>query len=670
MTPAMKVQSAYLQCFLSFAIVLGATSPIAAQALYVDRLDSGVELLIVAQPLADATTAVWPSLVEGDGTPVVVTSGDLTLVANLEAALGYDETAASPPVIVAVGGASVSDLRTLLDRILANRSVASAPPLPEELLVEGRLERRLGVAGSDAEIRLEVSLPAPHDPTRSTTEVLWDLLPEILADDLVGVRSRVDGNRGLLEARTDSASADISIGKLRLGLARIAENPALQEGPVEAAARRLRVRRQASLEEHPQSAELILDLWLQGGVAAVREFLFGVDGVTTRTVRSAALNWLPQHPGNVVVTLPPRSFNPRFASPPAILQLESGLTAAVLERSGAPLATLCMRPVVVPDLDDELAATVLARVARELRELEQRPGWVRVDSRPAQILLAAPTDQFSELIEVLRAALAQVEEDQRPVMAEGGSARRRALRLMAGTLGIAEGSSLSPAILLRTGNLSLGVVAEDVEAASEAVRKFWRTDRPTLDSATVGTVVPVPRTREAAAGDDSVLVIALELSITTDEAQALVLAEILASRGAALASDGSVEILHPFVPGHRVLLVVASATATMDTVETNAGEGWSDFTRPVTEEEIAEARRRVAATHAGAWSGATGRACRCAAVASGAVVWRTSTDLEMAILSVSIEVANATLQSVADWENLQNTGAGVLPIVEFGEREE
>jgi len=670
MTPAMKVQSAYLQCFLSFAIVLGATSPIAAQALYVDRLDSGVELLIVAQPLADATTVVWPSMVEGDGTPVVVTSGDLTLVANLEAALGYDETAASPPVIVAVGGASVSDLRTLLDRILANRSVASAPPLPEELLVEGRLERRLGVAGSDAEIRLEVSLPAPHDPTRSTTEVLWDLLPEILADDLVGVRSRVDGNRGLLEARTDSASADISIGQLRLGLARIAENPALQEGPVEAAARRLRVRRQASLEEHPQSAELILDLWLQGGAAAVREFLFGVDGVTTRTVRSAALNWLPQHPGNVVVTLPPRSFNPRFASPPVILQLESGLTAAVLERSGAPLATLCMRPVVVPDLDDELAATVLARVARELRELEQRPGWVRVDSRPAQILLAAPTDQFSELIEVLRAALAQVEEDQRPVMAEGGSARRRALRLMAGTLGIAEGSSLSPAILLRTGNLSLGVVAEDVEAASEAVRKFWRIDRPTLDSATVGTVVPVPRTREAAAGDDSVLVIALELSITTDEAQALVLAEILASRGAALLSDGSVEILHPFVPGHRVLLVVASATATMDTVETSAGEGWSDFTRPVTEEELAEARRRVAATHAGAWSGATGRACRCAAVASGAVVWRTSTDLEMAILSVSIEVANGTLQSVADWENLQNTGAGVLPIVEFGEREE
>jgi hypothetical protein len=670
MTPAMKVQSAYLQYFLSFAIVLGVTSPVAAQALYVGRLDNGVELLVVAQPLADATTVVWPSTAEGNGTPVVVTSGDLTLVANLEAVLGGDEIAASPPVIVAVGGASVSDLRALLDRILASRPVASAPPRPHEPLVEGRLERRLGVAGSNAEIRIEVSLPAPGDPARSATEVLWDLLPDILADDLVGVRSRIDGNRGLLEARTDSATADISVSQLRLGLARIAENPAVQEGLVEAAARRLRVRRQASLEEHPQSAELILDLWLQGGVDAVREFLFGVDGVTTRTVRSAASNWLPQNPGNVVVTLPPRSFNPRFASPPEMLQLESGLTAAVLERSGAPLATLCMRPVVVPDLDNELAATVLARVARELRELEQRPGWVRVDSLPAQILLAAPTDQFSELVEVLRAALAQAEEDQRPVMAEGGSARRRALRLMAGILGVAEGSSLSPATLLRTGNLALGVVAEDVEAASEAVRKFWTIDRQTLDSASVGTLAPVPRTREAAAGDDSVLVTALELSITTDEAQALVVGEILVSRGAALLSEGSVEILHPFVPGHQVLLVVASATTTMDTVETRVGEGWSEFTRPATEEELAEARRRVAATLAGTWSGATGRACRCAAVASGAVQWRTSTDLEMAVLSVPIEVANATLQSLGDWESLQNTGAGVMPIVEFGEREE
>jgi hypothetical protein len=667
MTPAMKVQGTYLQYFLTFALVVGATSPIAAQALYVDRLDNGGMLVVVAQPLADATTVVWPPVVDGDRAPAAVTSGDLTLVADLEAALGDDQKAASPSVIIAVGGASVSDLRTVLDRILADRPLAPAPSVLQDLLVEGRLERRLGVAGSDAEIRLEVSLPSPSDPSRSAIEVLWDLLPEVLADDLAGVRSRVDGNRGLLEARTESASADIAVSQLRLGLARIAENPAIQAGPVEGARRRLRVRRQAGLEEHPQSAEFILDLWLQGGADAVREFLFGVDGVTPRAVRNVASSWLPQHPGNVAVTLPPRSFNPRFASPPALLQLESGLSAAVLERSGAPLAALCMRPVVVPDLDDELAATVLARVARELRELEQRPGWVRVNSRPAQILLAAPTDQFSELIEVLRAALARAQEDRRPVMAEGGSARRRALRLMAGTLGLAEGSSLSPSTLLRTGNVSLGIVAEDVEAASEAVRKFWTSGGPALESATVGTVAPIPKTREAAAGSDSVLVVALELAVATDEALTLVLTELLASRGAALVADGAGEILNPFVPGHRVLLVVASAAATMDVVETGVGEGWADFTSPVTEDELALVRRRVAAAHAGAWSGATGRACRCAAVASGAVQWRTSTDLEMAILSVPLEITNATLQSLGDLESLQNTGAGVLPIVEFDE---
>ena len=438
-----------------------------------------------------------------------------------------------------------------------------------------------------------------------------------------------------------------------------------------AAARRLRVRRQASLEEHPKSAELILDLWLQGGVDAVREFLFGIDGVTAQTVRSVASSWLPQHPGNVAVTLPPRSFNPRFASPPAMIQLDSGLSAAVLERSGAPLATLCMRPVVVPDLDDELAATVLARVARELRELEQRPGWVRVDSRPAQILLAAPTDQFSELVEVLRSALAQAEEDRRPVMAEGGSARRRALRLMAGTLGLAEGSSLSPATLLRTGNVSLGVVAEDVEAASEAVRKFWTGDGSALDAATVGAVAPIPKTREAAAGDDSVLVVALELAIAADEPLTLVLAELLASRGSALVPEGAIEILNPFVPGTPGFAGCSIGRSDDGHGRGGGAQGLGRFhaaRRPKTNSPVSGDGWPQPTPECGA--APPDSACRCAAIAAGAVEWRTSTDLEMAILSVPLEVVDAALQSISAWESLQNTGAGVLPIVEFGEGQE
>ncbi len=55
----------------------------------------------------------------------------------------------------------------------------------------------------------------------------------------------------------------------------------------------------------------------------------------------------------------------------------------------------------------------------------------------------------------------------------------------------------------------------------------------------------------------------------------------------------------------------------------------------------------------------------CVALALAATGCVTTKSVEL-----PIEVVNATLQSVADWESLQNTGAGVLPIVEFGEHEE
>jgi hypothetical protein len=668
MTAAMKVQSAYLQCFLVLSIATLAALPAAGQALHTDRLGNGTELLVVAQPLASATTVAWSSEFEGSPSTISVTSGDLTLVADIEAAFVADEAVEAPPVIIAVGGASVPDLRSVLERVLA--SLQPRPPQTgdDEAMVEGLLERRLGPAGSEAEIRLEVNLPPPSDPTRSDVQVLWDLLPEVLAKDLAGVRSRIDGERALLEAQIESSSADSGVRQLRLGLARFSENPAIRPDRVEAAAVRQRVRRQALLEEHPQSAEVLLDLWLAGGAPAVREFLFGVDGVTAQTVRNAAMTWLPQHPGNVIITLPPRSFNPRFATPPVVFALENGLSAAVLERSGASLAALCMRPVVVPDLDDELAATVLARVARELRELEQRPGWVQVDIRPPQIQLSAAAEQFSELAEVLHTAVAQAGRDDRTVMVDGGDARRRALRLMAGFLGVAEGSSLSPASLLRTGNLSLGVVAEDEEAATEAVRKFWSQGGASITGATVGAVAPVLRTREAAAGGDSVVVVALELAAVTDETLALVVAELLAWRGEALLADGAVEILRPFVPGHRVLLVVASASETVDVVEAGLREGWANFVRSPSEEELAEGRRRAAAAISAEWSGISGRACRCAAVATGAVGWRSAADLEMTTLSVQLDAVDAVLESFTSFEDLPNTGAGVLPIVEIEDR--
>ena len=164
------------------------------------------------------------------------------------------------------------------------------------------------------------------------------------------------------------------------------------------------------------------------------------------------------------------------------------------------------------------------------------------------------------------------------------------------------------------------------------------------------------------------MVVALELAVAVDETLALVMAELLASRGATLLEEGTVEVLRPFVPGHQVLLVVASKAATVDVVESELRGGWASLTSRTTEDELAAVRRRVAAASAAEWSGATGRACRCAAVASGAVGWRTAADLEMSILSVTRELVDANLAGLADFGVLQNTGAGVLPIVTLDER--
>jgi len=494
-------------------------------------------------------------------------------------------------------------------------------------------------------------------------EVLWGLLPELLNDALEGVRTRTDGDSGLLEARTDSEMADIARRRLQLELARIAEAPSLRPERVDAAVQRLLVQRRALMERHPDTARFLLELWIEGGIDAVREFLFAVEGVTLEKVRAAAQQWLPQHPGNVVIVLPPRSYRPRFAAPPQIVQLESGLTGAVLERTGTSLATLCMRPVVVPDLDYELAATVLSRLARELRDDQERPGWIWVNADPPQLELALPADEFARLGEVLEAALGRVADDRQPVMTEGGSARRRALRLMAEFLGIAEGSQLSPASLLRPGNLALGLVAEDGETAVEALYKFWAPEDLPQVVATSRPVAPVPKTREAASGGESALVVDLELGVAGDEIVALVVAEVLKRRAAEI-FGASIDVLHPFVPGHRVVLLVASAALPFDELETQLIRGWSALTAPVVEEELVGVRREVAALSSAEWSGATGRARRCAAVASGAVQWRPTSDLEMSILAVPAESVNSALAVVNDWTSLHNTGAGALSIVE------
>jgi hypothetical protein len=667
MTSAMKVQRSCLQCFLlSAAVVLGAASPAAAQALHTERLANGTILIAVVEPLSDATTVAWAAA-DGDAVQSV-TSGDMTLITDLETAMAPGADGPAPAAVVAAGGVPLVELRGALDRLLAGRTPAPATRASYDLVDEGRLERRLGAPGSDAEIRLRVNLPGPAAPDRTSAEVLWDLLPEVLAGDLAGLRSRIEDQQGILEARVDAARVDLALSQLRFGLARLSEDPHLNEQQVEAAARRLTVQRRASLEQHPLAALRLLELWNEGGIAAVREFLFAAEGVTLGGVRDAARQWLPQHPGSIVVVLPPHVLNPRFASPPEVIQLDGGLTAAVLARSGATLSAVCLRPVVVPDLDDEMAATILTRVARELREVAERPGWVEVSTTPPRLEMAAPPERFAELLEVLRSALGEVAGDQRSVPFEPGDARRRALRLTAGVLGVAEGSELTPITLLRQGNLALGVVAEDGEAAAEAVRKFWAAGDEGSRVASVLPVPAVPMTREAVAGTQSSVVVTLELPPSLDEVVPLVLVELLAARGSSSFPDATVEVLNPWVPGHSVLLLVVTAVSPLEALEAHLQKNWKALTGPVLEDELNRARRQTAAAAAARWSGTTGRARRCAAVAAGAVRWRPASEMEMSILSVSAETATAVLSGLVRLEDLPMTAAGVLPIAEPAKR--
>jgi hypothetical protein len=87
---------------------------------------------------------------------------------------------------------------------------------------------------------------------------------------------------------------------------------------------------------------------------------------------------------------------------------------------------------------------------------------------------------------------------------------------------------------------------------------------------------------------------------------------------------------------------------------------------PATEAELAPIRRRVAADAAARWSGASGRARRCAAVAAGELAWRPTAELEMAILGVDGAGVAAALAESIEFSPLMTAGAGLMPIPETG----
>ena len=637
------------------ALLLGA-APAASQALHSERFSGGSELVFVTQPLAGATTLAWP---QADGGTHAITLGQLNLVPDVESALLTVDP--PPPVVVVVGGSQLTELTSAIERAVGGRTAAPAPA-GRPLIDEGGIDRRVGASDGEATVRIEVPLPPPADWRRSTVEVLWELMPDLLSGEHPGYRTRVEGDWGLLEGNVDAELVDLELRQLRFEIARIGESVVLDGRRVEAARSRLEVRRRALLAAHPDGARAVLERWQGGGVAGVREFLFGIVSVTEATVREAARTWLPQHPGRAVLVLPPRVFNPRFAPGPEVLTLGNDATAAVLEREIAGLAVINLRPILLPDLDGELSATVLARVAAELRASEAPPGWIRVLSNPAALELATSPDGLPELVEVLQEALDRVAADDRPLEVAGSSARRRALELMSGMLSLGEGGELSSSALLRPSNLAVGVVAPDAETAAEALEKFGL-GGPARPAAAMGQAVqPVPKTREAAPGDDSALAVALDLGVATDELTAAMAGEVVAGRVAARGIARDVELLRPLVPGRSVLVLVVQAAGPLDALEKGLARAWSALTAAVGEDEAAAVGHALAAQLAADASGPLGQARRCAALAAGSGPWRNAEDLEREVLALTAEELSAVLRQLPPWPEATTTGAGLLPV--------
>jgi len=640
----------------ALALLAGPTA--GAQTLTVSRLPNGTELVVVAQPMAAAVTVAWPGESPGGEAAVrTLRSGAFTLLADLEAAFAGS---VPPPVVVAVGGTASAELERALARLLAEPAVTAEPERGTAVTLEGGVERRLGPPGSEALIRLELPLPPATDWRRPAVEVVVELLAELLGSELSGLQSRVEGERGLLELRVDPQLAEVRLRALRFSLARLASEPRFGAEQVEAARVRARVRRQARLELSPDGAVEVVQRWLSGGAAAVRELLFGLEGVTADGARAAAREWLPVHPGSAIVLLPPHVLSPRFAAAPESLVLGNDLAAAVLERPASPLATLCLRPVLSGDVDGELAATVLARVAAELRALPGGPPWIRVETRPLRLELAADAGEFAELCESLRTVLSRLGGDAAVLDPAVGDGRRVALRLMAERLGLGLVGGLSPSQLLRPANLAVGAVVADGEAAAESVGKFL-SDLPSAGMGTQAVAVgSAQRSRVVTPGGSSFVAVAVPAGGLEDFALAKVFAELIRRRAQA-PPDGAVEVLEPLVPGRRLAVVLVRGPMSLDELERWTRQEWPRWLARTADAELEGVRRTVAADHASRWSGATGQARQCAAAAAGEAAWRPLAQLEMEILGVELAAVADRLEAARGWDDLEVTAAGFLP---------
>ncbi|MCD4750031.1 MAG: hypothetical protein K8R59_11720 [Thermoanaerobaculales bacterium] len=632
------------------------SSDASAQALAVETLEGGTEVILVTEPLAEASAACWPRANEVLEAHCVMGS-ELVFLGELEKEIVEGD---APPVVVVVGGVGRSALIDLLRRTLRDRLLSPLDERRTNAFEEGGQERRLGTLGAPSTLRLEVPLPPPESAQRSAIEVLWHLLPRYFRVEHPGLRSGIVGDVGHVETSVDPELADVTLRKLRLSLARLAGDPALIGSEVENEARRLRIGRQAELERVEPATRQLLDLWRRGGADAVRHHLFGPDGVTVLSVREAARGWLPSHPGHAVLVLPPRVFRPRFAPGPLEVRLDNDLAVAVLERPTASLSALVMRPVLLSGLAGDVEAVILARVAAALRTQETRPPFIKVEVHPPRLELATSSDDFASLTEALQEALEVVANDHQEVTSSE-TARARALRLMAGVFGLDSSSVVSPAGVLASENLVIGAVTPDAEAAVEALRKFGVGGTSSGAPRLSASLVDQARRRLPAAGRKAAVAAAIyfEEGFPIPE----MVAQIVNQRAETVLEGARVDILHPLLPGRTVFVMLVEREGSIDELETLLEQSWSDLFSLTTEDEVQGVRRKVAASVISTASGVMGRARACAQVAAGEDSWREPAKAEMTVLTVELEAVNATLTRILQTETMERTSSGPLPVI-------
>lgn len=643
---------------LLLVVFLLAPSLIGAQALSTEKLKNGTEMMLITRPLAEIDAACF-SDPKSEGGARCVVAPELLFASVVESELGE---APSPRGLVILTGSGQRGILERLSKLLEeNPPSSTAPPVAAGLKDEGGVERRLGAPGARSSIELRIPLPNAADPRRSAIEVIWEMLPGMLVKEFPSIRAHIDGAIGILNLEVEGESAELRLSELRLALARRAADPSLDPEAILSESHRLQIARMANLEDPESAGRTILSRWQEGGLDAVREYLFGLKSVDRSLVMETMNTWLRIHPGRAAIRLPPRIFQPRFAPGPVAETLDNNLSAAVLERPQIGLSALVLRPILLSGIGGGAEAVVLARVGQALRTGGLPLPSVEVRSDPPRLELVADADDFALLCEALQRALEEVASDQNPVSGSLES-RDRSLQLLGRILGLNSGKEISASDILAPGNLALGALAPDAETALEALRKFGVGGEKRKDQLLSIPIESAFPHREAAAGSKSAVAAAIPVDASWPVPPFI--KALFKSRAEKLWSEARVEVLQPLIPGRKVLVLLVEAEKSGTELEDQVRGEMDTLISPVDEELMVELRRKVVLEETKMSSGIIGRARLCSAIAAGEAAWRAPAQQEIQIMSTEPEILNQALEALRAETKIEWTTVGPMALDE------